>query len=139
MNKQQPPTLFGVFKPTGHTLIAFRTHTELCKARQALAAVGFELNALTEYTPEEMRVQASDELEGAGPIASFGYEIDLVRLHKDLAEQGCSFLIVNAPKAHQSHLVADMLHDITPAAAQHYGRFLIEDLTETAPGQATYS
>lgn len=133
MNKQQPPTLFGVFKPTGHTLMAFRTPAELRNASQKLVSAGFELDALTEYSSEEMRVQASDELDSAGLMASFGYELDLLRLHKDLAEQGCSFLIVNAPKPDQAHLVADMLPAMLPVAAQHYGRFLIEDLTETSP------
>lgn len=134
MNKQQPPTLFGVFKPTGHTLMAFRTPAELRAASYALVAAGFQLDALTEYTSEEMRMQASSELDGAGLMASFGYELDLLRLHKDLAEQGCSFLIVNAPKPDQASLVANMLQTMHPAAAQHYGRFLIENLTEMAPG-----
>jgi hypothetical protein len=29
MNKTDPPTTFGVFKPVGHTLIAFHTEAEL--------------------------------------------------------------------------------------------------------------
>ena len=135
MNKQQPPTQFGVFKPTGHTLMAFRSHTELRRASQALADVGFGLNAMTEYSAEEMRLQASGELDGAGLMASFGYELDLLRLHKELAEQGCSFLIVDAPKPQQADMVTDVIRTIKPVAAQHYGRFLIEDLTEIAPGQ----
>jgi hypothetical protein len=119
--------------------MAFRTPAELRAASQALVSVGFQLDALTEYTPEEMRMQADSELDGAGLMASFGYELDLLRIHKDLAEQGCSFLIVDAPKPHQASLVANMLRAMQPAAAQRYGRFLIEDLTETSPGQGASS
>lgn len=136
MNKHNPPTLFGIFKPTGHTLIAFRSQDELRMASQALTLAGFGLNTMTEYTAEEMCLQTRSELEGAGPMASFGYELDLLRQHKDLAEQGCLFLIVDAPKQHQACLVADVLRSMQPATAQHYGRFLIEDLTEVAPGQS---
>lgn len=139
MNKQQPPTVFGVFKPTGHTLMAFHTEAEVRSASHALAGLGFGSNLITEYTAEEMRLQATSELENAGLMASFGYELDLLRLHKDLAEHGCSFLIVEAPKPSQACLVADMLCAMQPAAAQHYGRFLIEDLTEVASGQRKFS
>ena len=130
MNKSDPPTTFGVFKPTGHTLIAFHTHGELRTAVDALSKLGFAADAMVEYSAKEMRRQAEAELAAANPLANFGYEIDLVRIHKDLADHGCSFLIVHAPDETQADLVSSLLSTMKPATAQHYGRFMIQDLTE---------
>jgi hypothetical protein len=135
MNKSDPPTTFGVFKPTGHTLIAFHSHNELCKAMAALSKLGFYPDTMVQYTAEEMRLQAEAELKEASPMANFGYEIDLVRKHKELAEQGCSFLIVHAPEDEKADLISSMLRSMKPASAQHYGLFLIQDLTEKPLGQ----
>lgn len=133
MNKSDPPTTFGVFKPTGHTVMAFHTQAELHSARDALLSLGFAADAMVEYSAEEMRVQAQSHLASASPLANFGYEIDLLRAHKDLADQGCSFLVVHAPDDAQAELVVDLVCSIKPVTAQHYGRFLIRDLTEQRP------
>lgn len=135
MNKTEPPTTFGVFKPVGHTLIAFHTEAELQAAVVALNAMGFSESSLVHYSAAEMAAQVDAELLAASPLANFGYEIDLIRVHGDLAKQGCSFLVVDAPTDELAAQVADLVHAIKPATAQHYGRFMIQNLTETAPGR----
>jgi hypothetical protein len=123
----------GVFKPVGHTLIAFHTESELQSAVVALAALGFPHSGMTHYGAAEMAAQVSDELLAASPLATFGYELDLIRAHGELAKKGCSFLVVEAPTDGLAAQVADLVRSIKPATAQHYGRFMIEDLTEKAP------
>jgi hypothetical protein len=55
-----------------------------------------------------------------------------------LAEKGCSFLIVHAPDKALVARVAEVARLIHAASAQHYGRFMIEDLIDsTAPGAPT--
>ena len=135
MNKTDPPTTFGVFKPVGHTLIAFHTEDELEAATVTLTAMGFLPTSLVRYSSAEMAAQVDDELLNASSLANFGYEIDLIRVHGDLAKQGCSFLVVDAPTDGLAAQVADLVHAIKPATAQHYGRFMIQNLTETAPGR----
>jgi hypothetical protein len=61
--------------------------------------------------------------------------LDLIRVHKALAEQGCSFLVVDAPTDALAAQVAGLVRTMKPASAQHYGRLLIEDLTEKSPGR----
>jgi hypothetical protein len=134
MDKSSPPTTSGVFKPVGHTLLAFASLEPLRNARLALAEVGFAESALVQYSAAEMLVLADAELQAAGPMANFGYELDLLRAHRVLAEQGCCFLIVHAPDDSQAAKVASLVARLQPVAAQHYGRFLIQDLTERAPG-----
>ena len=134
MDKNDPPRTFGVFKPVGHTLIAFYTEAELTSAVVALLDLGFAHSSLVQYNAAEMGAQVDAELLSASPLASFGYELDLIRLHGDLARKGCSFLVVDAPTDALSAQVAALVHSIHPATAQHYGLLLIEDLTEKAPG-----
>jgi hypothetical protein len=134
MDKRNPPTTFGVFKPVGHTLLAFQTTDQLRSAQQALAAAGFAATSMVHYSAPEMLQLADEEIQAAGLLANFGYELDLLRAHRVLAEQGCSFLIVHAPDDGLAALVANLVSTLQPAAAQHYGRFLIQDLTERAPG-----
>jgi hypothetical protein len=135
MNKQDHPTTFGVFKPVGHTLIAFHTDGELQSAVAALTALGFLDASLLRYSAAEMAAQVDAELQAASPLAGFGYELDLIHAHRDLALKGCSFLIVHAPTDSLSAQVAELVRSMKPASAQHYGRLLIEDLTEKAPGR----
>lgn len=135
MNKSEPPTSFGVFKPVGHTLIAFYTADELQAAQQQLTGMGFEPSSMVHYTAAEMQAQVDAELLAPSPMANFGYELELVRLHGDLAQKGCSFLVVDAPTEALAEQVAELVRAVQPATAQHYGRFMIEDLTEDPPGR----
>ncbi len=135
MDKSKPPTSFGVFKPVGHTLMAFYTGDELQAAQARLSTLGFEPTSMVHYSAAEMQAQVDAELLAKSPMANFGYELDLIRVHGDLAQQGCSFLVVDAPTEALAAQVAELARAIRPAAAQHYGQFMIEDLTEKAPGR----
>lgn len=50
MNKTDPPTTFGVFKPVGHTLMAFYTEDQLQSAVVALTALGFAPASMVHYS-----------------------------------------------------------------------------------------
>lgn len=136
MNKIDPPQTFGVFKPVGHTVIAYRSATELQAASSALIAQGFTGAALSRYTPDEMMAQVDAELRTASPLASFGYELDLIKAHRALAQSGCSFLVVHAPDEAQAERVAAVTRSTHAVAAQHYGTFMIEELADLSPGDA---
>lgn len=136
MDKAAPPISFGVFKPVGHTVIAFHTPEALHTARKQLLALGFGGAAMVDYSAEEMLELTQAELHVASPLSNFGYEMDLLRLHHRLARQGCCFLVVHAPKSAQQGLVSGVMKALKPASAQHYGHLLIADLTELAPGSA---
>ena len=128
MDKTQPPQSFGVFKPVGHTVIVFREEEHLQKAIDALLQLGFANTALVRYTAQEMAEQAAAEQVAAGPLAGFGYELDLVKIHLGLAQEGCCFLVVEAPKSEQAEQVAEVARTMQAHSAQHYGRFMIEEV-----------
>ena len=134
MDKTHPPETFGVFKPVGHTVMAFRSAIDQQAAVNALLDQKFSDSDLVRYSPEEMKAQVDAELQNASALAGFGYELDLIKMHRALAEDGCSFLIVHAPEDAQAELVASVARSTKAVAAQHYGRFMIEEISGLASG-----
>lgn len=139
MDKSNPPLTFGVFKPVGHTVIAFQSDTDLQSAVHALAEHGFSNLTWVRYTPDEMAALVDAELQSASPIATFGYELDLAKVHRALADSGCSFLVVHAPDKSQAEVVATIARTMKAVAAQHYGTFMIEEVVEFTPGATPIS
>ena len=128
MNKNDPPASFGVFKPVGHILIAFRGANQLQSAIDQLLTRGFATSDLTRYSPQEMIDQVNRELSAASPLASPGNELDFIRAHKTLAEAGSQFLVVQAEGAVQVERVAQVARATGAARAQRYGRLVIEEI-----------
>lgn len=134
MDKANPPTVFGVLKPVGHTIMAFRSSQDLEAAIRALDEHGLPGSTWVRYTPEEMKALVDAELQAASPLATFGYELDLVKAYGALAESGCGFLIVHAPDKKHADIVATIARTTHAVTAQHYGIFMIEDLIDIPPG-----
>ena len=135
MDKANPPETFGVFKPVDHTVIAFWSSADLELAVAALAGLGFVTAGFARYSPEDMLAQIDAELLTKSPLASFGYELDLIHAHRLLAQKGCNFLVVHVPQKARADQVTQVARDAHAAAAQHYGTFLVEDLLEPGPGR----
>lgn len=137
MDKLDPPTSHGVFKPVGHVVISFATQQDMTAAELALRAMALGADAITRYTPQEMAAQAAADIErGADGLASIGQELNLVKAHKALADQGYSFLVVQVADDDQAQQVAATAQTHNAERAQHYGRFIIEELIAHADDQA---
>ncbi len=136
MQKNDLPEAFGVFKPVGHVIAAFRTAADQQAAAQALLQQGFAASALMRFTPDEMKARVDADMKGASALASLGQELNLVKAHRALAESGCYFLVVHAPDDDLAERVAVVAREMKAVAAQRYGRFIIEELVEQAPGEA---
>jgi hypothetical protein len=136
MEKNDLPEAFGVFKPVGHIVIAFRSAADQQAAAQRLLQQGFAASALVRFTPDEMKNQVDADMKAASVLASIGQELNLVKAHRALAESGCSFLVVHAPDDDLAERVAVVARTMKAVAAQRYGRFIIEELVEQAPGEA---
>jgi hypothetical protein len=134
MDKTDPPVSFGVFKPVGHTVIAYRSEAEVDVAAAALREQGFVGVALVRYTAAEMLAQADAELAQASPLAGLGQDLNLVRAQRELAARGCGFLVVHAPDDERAARVDTVLRASHAVAAQRYGRLIVEECVE--PPQA---
>jgi hypothetical protein len=128
MDKQHPQTSHGVFKPVDHVVISFPSAEDQAGAVQALAGIGLDSAAITRYSPDEMIRQAEADLDNAGALASIGQEVNLVKAHRTLAEQGYHFLVVHADDDEQALRIADTVKSFNAERAQHYGHFIIEEL-----------
>lgn len=135
MDKNNPPKSFGVFKPVGHTVIAFADPAALEAAARSLLAQGFQSTDMVRYTPQEMKAQVESDLLSASPLASVGQELNLVKAHRALAENGCSFLVVHAPDDDKAKVVDAVVHDNHATSAQRYGSFMIEELVDLPDGE----
>ena len=134
MDKSDPPTSFGVFKPVGHTVIAFESADLVQAAASALLAQGFEASDMVRYTPGEMVAQVDAQVANASPLASVGQDLNLIMAHRALAEKGCSFLVVHAPNDKTAASVDELVHSMHATAAQRYGMFIVEELVDPPPG-----
>ena len=135
MDKTDPPTSFGVFKPVGHIVIALQSEARAQAVVTALLAQGFTSDAIVRYTPQEMVAQVDAQEQAASPLASLGQELNLIKSHSELARHGCSFLVVQAPEDEQAERVAVLAREMQAVSAQRYGRFMIEELIERTPGE----
>ncbi len=135
MNKTDPPRAFGVFKPAGHIVLAFDDQAKFddCVERLATAAdIGGD--RLTTYTPEEMQSQAEQDLADAGALASIGQELNLVKVHLELAQRGSHFLVVQTDDDEEAAMVTTIATESGACLAQRYGKFMVEDLIDPARG-----
>jgi hypothetical protein len=135
MDKAAKPEAYGVFKPVGHVIVSFANEADMLAARSALLGDGFAAEDLVTYSPEQMKRQADVDIENAGVLASIGQELNLVKAHRDLAEQGHSFLVVKAEKSEEAQRVAEIVKRHHAFRAQKYGHMVIEDLIEPGSGQ----
>ncbi|OYT98197.1 MAG: hypothetical protein CFE40_13090 [Burkholderiales bacterium PBB1] len=137
MDKQHIPESFGVFKPVGHVVITLRTAGDLQRAEAALKEQGFDAREIVHYTPAEMIDQVNAEVERASPLAAIGQDLNLIKAHRELAQAGCSFLVVHAPEQAHVDKVNAVAHRQKAVAAQRYGRFVTEELIDGDTGNQT--
>ena len=130
MDKQNPPTSHGVFKPVGHIVISFPSAQDQQSATHALAALDLGSDAVTPYSAEEMKRQVATDLERATALASIGQELNLVKAQGELANIGYHFLVVRVADDESARRVADSVRPFNAERAQHYGNFVIEELIE---------
>ena len=134
MDKNHLPISFGVFKPVGHVVMALRSDVDLQTTRQALLSQGFEADDLVAYTPQEMAEQVDAEVPHASVLAAIGQELNLILAHRAMARSGCSFLVVATPHQARIDTAAAVARGVPAIAAQHYGRFIIEELIDDPSG-----
>jgi hypothetical protein len=123
---------FGVFKPVGHVLMSFPTAAQASACAVAVEAAGLLRgeHALRRWTDREMLEQIEADLRHASPIAAIGQELNLVVSHRALAERGYHWLAAKVQDDEHAAAVAALAERHGAERAQHYGRFIIEELIE---------
>lgn len=129
-NDREENTSFGVFKPVGHVVIAFPDADGASAAADAMTAGGIDAATVRRLDDREMVEQIDRDMARASPLAAVGQELNLVKAHRDLATQGCHWLVVHAPEDALASRVAEIARSHGAIRAQSYGRFIIEELIE---------
>jgi hypothetical protein len=138
MDKSKPPESFGVFKPVGWIVVALRSSLDLQTMTVALQAQGFAQDDLVSYTPTEMLAQIDSELPKVSALAELGQELKIVKAHRVLAENGCSFLVVRAQDDAWAQRVAAEVQRLGAPTAQRYGHLVIEELTDRSASEVQF-
>lgn len=126
---------FGVYKPVGHVVVSLPDDRAAEAAAAALAGLGLDGEAVRRYTDREMLRQIDADIAGASPLAAVGQEMNLILAHRVLAEHGYHWLVVRVGSDAQAADVARAVQAHGAERAQHYGRFIIEELIERPGGQ----
>ena len=120
----------GVLKPENKVFIAFLSPDDLQGALDALLEAGFQEGEMLAFTPGQMKRQMDVNIAHAGPLASIGQDLNLLKTHRALAEQGHSYLVVLWPQSDHEELLIDVARRHNAARAQKFGRLIIEELIE---------
>ncbi|AKJ31456.1 hypothetical protein [Caldimonas brevitalea] len=128
MTKDDMPLSFGAFNPVGHIVLAFDNAEDARAATDALHKAGFDDEDVLHYSAEEESELMARRLADASGAAEFGAEIRLMRRYKELADQGCCWMVVFAPTAVRAHQVGEIARQHDARIAERYGRLIIEDL-----------
>lgn len=130
MDRQHPPTSFGVFKPVGHVLIQFANLRDVEGAADAMQRIGIAVEDMTLYTPRQMLAQVDKEMEAASGLAAIGQELNISKAHRTAAQMGHHWLLVRVEDGEHARRAVDAVRPWHAERAQHYGRFIIEELIE---------
>ncbi|KQU66142.1 MULTISPECIES: hypothetical protein [unclassified Rhizobacter] len=125
----------GVLPPENKIFIAFRQADDLQGALNALLDAGFQESELLVFSPQQMRRQMQTNIDHAGPLASIGQDMNLLKTHLALAEQGHGYVVVLWPKSDHEELITQVAVQHNAVRAQKFGRLIIEELVEPQPGQ----
>ena len=135
MDINNPPRSFGVFKPVDHTVVTLPNTAAIDSAVSALLTHGFFVEDLTRYSSAQMLAQCETDLQSASPLASMGQELNLIKAYRELAQQGCSFLVVHTVDDLKLETLVSVAKAAGALAAQRFGSFIIEELIATLDGE----
>ena len=128
MKKDAPLESFGVFKPVGHVVMAFAALEDQQAASRALKEAGFVDEDVLHYSADEMKAQVDHDMANAGMLSSLGQDLNLAKAHRQMAEQGHSWIVVFSPTTELTDRVTTVARRCNAALAQKYGQMVIEEL-----------
>lgn len=124
----EPGSDFGAFYPTGSVVIAFPDADTAQTAHSSLLTGGHDAADCRFFSAGEMKAAMTKNLDHLGFLASLGRSEEMMARYRDLATDGCAFVIVHAPAQAESDPVMRVVKRGPFVLAQKYHALAIEDL-----------
>lgn len=128
MSESELPTSFGIFYPTGWTVVAFPTPDVAEKVRSDLLTGGYSEDDCKVFHADMVVPSARSQLSGAGFLAQLGMADDIVRRHLAAAKDGSTFLVIYSPSEEEAERVMNVVRRVPFEFAHRYRRLAIEEL-----------
>jgi len=122
------PTSFGVFKPVGWMMVGLPTRAQAEALVSALHDAGWPSDKVLHFESGESAEELEAMVENAGSMASFGYEITMLRRYAALAKEGCRWLLVKVEDHEEAARTAETARGCGARLAVHYRTLTIEEL-----------
>ena len=119
---------FGAYYPTGSVVLAFPDAEAAMATRSALLTGGYDDAECRFLDCEAMQQAMAHNLEHGGVLASLGSSQEMMARYRDLATEGCAFLIVRAASKAESDRLMRVVRRGPFALAQKYHTLAIEDI-----------
>jgi hypothetical protein len=123
-----PGSDFGAFYPTGSVVIAFPDADAAQTVHSSLLNGGHDAADCRFFSADEMKAAMTKNLAHLGFLASLGRSEEMMARYRELATDGCAFVIVHAPVPAESDRVMRVVRRGPFVLAQKYHKLAIEDL-----------
>ena len=127
MTKAHVLKSFGLFSPTGHMVLAFKTSQDADKAQEKLLAAGFSQEDITQWSAAEVLDHVEKTRASAAWALDIGQESAQLNKYFALAKQRSGFLVVYAPSESESQRVLTVVRDPALQLAEKYNRLTLEE------------
>lgn len=129
---------FGTFKPVGYTVLAYEDEAAARAALARLVANGFHDDDVLSASSANLFPRLQEQMADAtGMVAAQGYECVLMKRYLEIARTGAWWLMIWSPHEADVARVKSTLALQPVLSAAHYGRMMIEDLSEPPVGVTT--
>lgn len=133
MTKTHVLKSFGLFSPTGHIVLVFKTGQDADEAREKLLAAGFAEEDITQWRAAEVLAHVKKTQDSAAWALDIGQERAQLNKYFALANRGSGFLVVYAPSESESERVLTLVRGLGLQLAEKYNRLTLEEKA-VAPG-----
>ena len=109
-------------------VIAFDSDARASEAAAALRQAGVAPADIEQTPAREQAARMAELTDDASGAAEFGHEIVLMRRYRELAEQGCGWLMVRARNDDEAARITDVAKRFGARLAERYHALAVEDL-----------
>jgi hypothetical protein len=120
----------GVFYPVGYLVAGLANAADASRLQKEFFAEGLRPNECVVAQAETVAAEAERELADQGVIAGLGSSGHVRKRQLQLAQEGCTFLMVKADDDEQLAAAMRKLEQVPVRYAVLYRRLVIEDLID---------